>query len=403
MSAHRARFIPELLETHFDELEYLWARRCAALNSPVLTLRDLIDLNERVESHIQGLLAVRSDLPSFIAQRLEEEGRDGVFAAACPLLRLADTAITARVLEAFSTAQGPRLAGLRDALGFAPAGLFAPAMRKAVAQGEPAQAVAAAVVLANQRLLDPATYRLKALLENGVPEIAELAWLAITQCDSANLSAAPTRPYKLGLLHGSPRVRAAAWRAAAWTRQTWALPSLRKLAGQGGDSVALEWLAALGKPEDLPQIMGLVSTLESKADGCALLARFGHPKVLDLIGKWMTGDDIVLASAAGEAFTRLTGADIRGQRKTVPVTTDADEFTREFAPGVWMPDMDKAKAHWQRHKQTLAHGTRWRQGIDLGGECKLQTLAEIDLEARWDAHARAALAGKPLAAPPPIT
>jgi uncharacterized protein (TIGR02270 family) len=402
MSANRARFIPELLETHFEELEYLWARRRAALNSPVLTLRDFIDLNERVESHIQGLLAVRSDLPKFLGHRLEEEGRDGVFAAACPLLCLADAAMTARVLEAFLTAQGPRLAGLRDAFGFAPAGLFASSMRKALTQGEPEMAVAAAVVLANQRLLDPATHRLTALLENEVPDIAELAWLALSHCDSANLSAAPVRPYKLGLLHDSPRVRAAAWQAAAWTRQPWALPTLRKLAGEG-DRVALDWLAVLGRPEDWPQIMGLVSALESKADGCALLARFGHPKVLDLIGKWMMGDDIVLASVAGEAFTRLTGFDIRGQRKTVPVTADADEFTREFAPDVWMPDMDKAKAYWQRHKQSLAHGTRWRQGIDLGGECTLQTLAEIDLEARWDAHARSALAGQPLAAPPPIT
>jgi uncharacterized protein (TIGR02270 family) len=401
MSAHRARFIPELLETHFEELEYLWGRRCAALNSPILTLRDFIDLNERVESHIQGLLAVRTSLPTFLGHRLEEEGRGEVFAAACPLLRLAEAAITARVLEAFSTAQGPRLAGLRDALGFAPAGLFAPAMKKAVSQAKPAQAVAAAVVLANQRLLDPATHRLMALLENEAPEIAGLAWLAITHCDSANLSTAMTRPYKIGLLHDAPRVRAAAWRAAAWTRQPWALPSLRKLAGQG-DRIALDWLAVLGRPEDLPQIIGLVSALESKADGCALLARFGHPKVLDLIGKWMTGEDIVLASTAGEAFTRLTGVDIRGQRKTMPVAANADEFTREFAADVWMPDMDKAKAYWQRHKQTLAQGTRWRHGIDLGGECTLQTLAEVDLEARWDAHARAALVGMPLAAPPPI-
>ncbi|MCX7108939.1 MAG: hypothetical protein NTX45_02185 [Proteobacteria bacterium] len=402
MSANRARFIPDLLETHFEELEYLWGRRRAALTSALLTLRDFIDLNERVEAHIQGLLAVRAYLPKFLVQRLEEEGRDGVFAAACPLLRLSDADTTALLLDTFSTAQGSRLAGLRDAFGFAPAGLFAPNLRKVVMQGGPTHAVAAAGVLANQRLLDPATPRLMNLLEDEAPEVAELAWLAITLCDSANLSTAPVRPFKQGLLHDSPRVRSAAWRAAAWTRQSWALPSLRKLAGQG-DRIALEWLVALGKPEDLQQIMELVFAMESKADGCELLARFGHPKVLDLIGKWMMGEDIVLASAAGDAFARLTGADIRGVRKTAPVAEDADEFTREFAPDVWLPDMNKAKAFWQQHKQTLAGGTRWRQGIDLGGECTLQTLIAVDLEARWDAYARAALAGRPLAAPPPIS
>ena len=158
MSANRARFIPDLLETHFEELEYLWGRRRAALTSALLTLRDFIDLNERVEAHIQGLLAVRAYLPKFLGQRLQEEGRDGVFAAACPLLRLSDADTTALLLDTFSTAQGPRLAGLRDAFGFAPAGLFAPNLRKVVMQGEPTHAVAAAGVLANQRLLDPAFF-----------------------------------------------------------------------------------------------------------------------------------------------------------------------------------------------------------------------------------------------------
>ncbi len=401
MSTNRARFIPDLLETHFEELEYLWGQRRAALKSSQLTLRDFIDLNDRVEAHVQGLLAVRSHLPKFLGQRLEEQGRDGIFAAACPLLRLAEQSTTALVLESFSTAQGQRLAGLRDAFGFAPAGLFAPTLRKLLLQGEPAQAAATAVVLANQRMLDPATPRLMNLLVDETPEIAELAWLAITHCDSSNLATAPARPFKQGLMHESPWVRSAAWRVAAWTRQPWVLTSLRKVA-QPGDRIALEWLIALGQPEDLAQIMGLVFAMENKIDGCALLARFGHPKVLDLLGKWMIAEDIMLASAAGEAFESLTGVDIRGSRKTAPVADDADVFQREFAPEVWLPDLNKAKVFWQQHKQILASGTRWRRGIDLGRDCTLQTLNPIDLEARWDAYARAALAGKPLAAPPPI-
>ena len=401
MSANRARFIPDLLETHFEELEYLWGQRRNALTSAHLSLRNFIDLNDRVESHIQGLLAVRPYLPKFLAQRLHEEGRDGVFAAACPLLRLSDESISAKVLEIFATAQGQRLTGLQDAFSFCPAGLFAPSLRKILKQGESAQAVAAAVVLANQNLLDPATPRLMALLEDENPDLAVLAWLAISLCDPANIATAPVRPYKQGLLHDSPKVRSAAWKAAVWTGQAWVLPSLRKVAQQG-EPIALNWLVAIGIPEDLPQISGLVVAMESKIDACVLLARYGHPKVLDLIGKWMVGDDIVLASAAGDAFERLTGVDIRGLRKTVPVAEDADVFQREFAPDVWLPDMNKAKVYWQQHKQILAGGTRWRRGVDLGGQCTLQTLTDIDLEARWDAYARAALTGKPLAAPPPI-
>jgi len=401
MTAARARFIPELLDTHFEELEYLWGQRRAALHSSLYTLRSFADLTERVEAHIQGLLAVPTALPALLLPRLESEDREGVFAAACPLLRLSDSTQTAAILAAFASAQGPRLAGLRDALSFAPSGQFVMAMRQSLERAEATQAVAAAVVLANQRLLDPASPRLASLLTDESAEIAELAWLATTEADTRSASSTRTRPYQAALAHADPRIRNAALYSAAWTGQSWTLAAVRQIAA-ANDEVGLNWLAVLGHSDDLPALLSHTASLANPAKACRLLARLGHPGVMASLGRSMASTDIALAAEAGEAFTLITGFDVRGQRQTAATPADADEFAREFAPLVWTPDISKAQIYWQQHGSTLSSGTRWRQGLNLGEICPAKILAELDLQARWDAGARAALAGQALCSPPPI-
>jgi len=123
---------------------------------------------------------------------------------------------------------------------------------------------------------------------------------------------------------------------------------------------------------------------------------------LNALVRWMKGEDVAQAAAAGEAFTRITGIDIRGERRTLPVADDADEFEREMAPDVWMPDAEKARALVERRGAEWASGQRWCNGIRLDGELSRETLVQLDLEARWDAAARAALAGRPISAPAPI-
>jgi len=401
ISPTRAQYIPELLETHVEELEFLWGQRRTALHASNYTLRGFAGLTERVEAHIQGLLAIPDALPDLLIPRLSSDDRDAVFAAACPLLRLSDSAMTAQVLSAFANAQGSVLAGLRDAFSFAPSGQFVVAVRQTLENGDSPHAVAAAIILANQRLLDPASPRLANLLQDENPEVATLAWLAATEADARNISSVAPRPYQQALSNTHSSIRKAALFSAAWVKQTWVLPAARQLAATH-DSVGLECLAALGQPEDLHRLLNYVGSLKNPANGYNLLARFGHPGVMETLGKGMSSKDIALAVAAGEAFSLITGFDINGQRQQIPVGPEADEFEQEFAELVWIPDMSKASAYWQQHGKNLSSGARWRQGVNLDGVCNLQTLAEIDLEARWDACTRAAQVGHPISPPPPI-
>lgn len=402
MAVARARHIADLLQVHAEDLAFVWSQRREALVSRKHTPREFGELNERIEAHVQGLLVAEpTTLVSLMQPQLAAPDRDDAFAAAYALLRLAEPSSAHAVVVEFSRATGATLAGLRDALGCAPHALFAAEMLSALDQAKPITAVSAAVVLANHRLLDCQSPRLALLLEDADPWVCELAWRAAAVADATTSQAAPKRPFKHALAHAAPAVRSAGWVAVAWSGQARAMPLLRQLAGEG-DPVALHWLAVLGSDEDAPLLQKAALAMADPAARCALLARFGHPSALNALLRWMDPADVPLAAAAGGAFTRITGADIRGQRTTLPVPDDADEFTREMAPDVWLPDAVKAKALLDRHGAAWAAGRRWCNGVRVDGEVDRELLKQMDFEARWDIAARAAINGRPVSAPPPI-
>lgn len=401
MPVECARYIPDLLQTHAEELGFLWGQHREALQSQRFTLREYGELTERIEAHVQGLMV--ADAPALLTllqPALESPDRDEVFAAAYALLRKGQLA-TSTVLAAFAEAAGPKLAGLRDALGQAPHTFFAAEMQSALDQASPLIAASAAVVLANHRLLEGQSPRLAQLLTDADPMACALAWRAASVVDAKAPQQAPARPFEHALTHDTPAVRSAGWGAVAWSGRIQHLPLLRERT-VGNDPIALHWLSVLGTQDDVPLVQKAALAMEAPAARCALLARFGHPSALNALLRWMAGDDVALAVASGEAFTRITGIDIRGERSTMPVPDDADDFTREMAPAVWLPDQAKARAAMEPHSAEWAAGTRWCKGKRLDVEITREQLIQFDLEARWDTAARAALAGRRLSTPPPI-
>jgi hypothetical protein len=187
----------------------------------------------------------------------------------------------------------------------------------------------------------------------------------------------------------------------AWAGQQRALPALRQ-AASSGDRVALHWLAVLGGEDDVAVVQRAAVALGDVPACCELLVRQGHASSLPALLQWMDGADVVAAAATGQAFTRITGIDVRGRRITAPLPDDADEFTREMAPDLWLPDARKARAELERHGDDWAQGSRWCMGRRVDQSLTREVLAQLDLEARWDAAARAALAGRALSVPPPV-
>ena len=402
MATARTRYIAELLPRHAEDLAFLWGQRRDALQSRRHTLREFAEIGERIEAHAQGLLVPPAGaVAALLAPQLASDDRDEAFAAGYALLRRGDPAITREVVAAFVRATGATLAGLRDAFSLAPLALFAAEMQAALDRARPLTAAAAAAVLANQRVLDGQSVRLDALLEHEDPDVCGWAWRAAGLADARGESPAHTRPYQHALSHPVPWVRSAAWSAAAWSGQVQALPLLRHVAAQG-DAVALHWLAVLGGPEDVPTLQRAALAIDDADARCCLLARFGHPSALNALVRWMGEDDVALAAASGEAFARITGIDLRARRQPLPVPADADEFDREMAPLVWLPDAARARSLMEQRGAEWTQGSRWCRGQRLDAEPAPDQLPAFDLEARWDIGARAALAGRPVCVPPPV-
>jgi uncharacterized protein (TIGR02270 family) len=402
MSRPRARFIADLLQTHLDDLAFLASQRRQALASRQHTLKGFGEINDRIDAHLQGLrVAPASHLLPWLTEKLSSAERDEAFAAAHVLLRLDEAEAAQAVLIAFSRSKGATLAGLRDALSLAPLARTGAEVQSALAHAKPEVAVAAAVVLANHRALDVHEARLASWLQDEDAELALWAWRAVHLADVAAKSPPPMRPLKAGVTHASPAVRHAAWHAAAWIAPAQTLAALRQKA-QGEDPVAWHWLAVLGGPDDAPLIQHAVKATPQAQGQCALLARYGHPMGLNALLRWMDTGDVPLAVAAGEAFTRITAWDIRGERRPLPVSDDADDFARAMAPDVWVPDAARARSLMEQQGQRWQEGTRWCLGKRLDGEVSGDLLLQLDLEARWDVAARAALAGRPCSAPMPV-
>ncbi|NTV96340.1 MAG: hypothetical protein HGA75_13155 [Thiobacillus sp.] len=178
------------------------------------------------------------------------------------------------------------------------------------------------------------------------------------------------------------------------------LPYVRHFAAQG-ESAWLDWLAVLGEESDLGVLMDWVRRPDLGVMRARLLGRFGHPVAIEALLALMQSPDVALAVAAGESFALATGSDVQGARVELPVAADADEFEREFAPKVWLPDLDKARKLWSQRGGTWKEGRRWSRGYEVSGPCSPELVGQVDMQARWEIGVRSALAGNRLVAPPP--
>jgi hypothetical protein len=117
----------------------------------------------------------------------------------------------------------------------------------------------------------------------------------------------------------------------------------------------------------------------------------------------MSSEDPESAVAAGDAFTRMLGADVsssnRGQVPPKEPTGDA-EMDAEFAEDVLLPDPAKAAWVWSAMRERLASAERVSCGEDVSRGASAHQLAGFDLASRWHMSARNRFYG--IAGPSPL-
>jgi hypothetical protein len=160
MIGPKVQMMQDILEEHFEELQFLWGQRQAAFESPAYTLRDLLELEERIEAHVQGLLGGGEQMITFVERSLSEDESLLVFAASYMLLRLNSQTAAQQVMNAFLQAEAGQLDGIRQAMCHGPITMIRDPLREAFAAAPTPIATVAAETLAFHRQLDPEAERL---------------------------------------------------------------------------------------------------------------------------------------------------------------------------------------------------------------------------------------------------
>ena len=396
MAAAKIAFIPDILEEHYEELQFLWSVRQKMLRSPTQYSRDLLQFEERIEAHLQGLLLAGDNLKTIVGGGMASKDPLEAFATAYPFLRSPDQELHHRAIAALADETGPGATGLKEAFCHGSQPSLLEEMQRLLVSPRPQTAVAAAEALAFHNVTDQLPARLTALVQSELPPVRSGAWRV------AGLLGLPldAKAYAQGLRDDDASVRREVLYAAAWAKQHAILDYSRRIAENPvPDHLdGLRLLAILGSVEDFFLIFAAGQSAALGPKRFSVLGSYGHPGVVQIILDGLWDKDPLTAIAAGQAFTTITGVDIRSQKVTEvpldPGQDTSDEFGAEFTAPVVLPDVQKAVAHWQQVGPHFARATRMCAGFDFSAGCAPQALAVATLESRWEAALRESFWGR---------
>jgi uncharacterized protein (TIGR02270 family) len=396
-------FMRDVLDEHYETLEFLWAQRRNRLRSHDITVRDLIESDERIAANTDGLVLAGPDGIEVVAAGLTNGDGSFSLASGYVLLSTGHEPAARTVTHVLKEADPPARDGLRLALCFGPIDHTEAELNAIFREAAAPVALAAAEALAfHGRFEDPGR-RLVTFTDDADASLRCAAWRVATL--AAGGEAAPPlvdrARVERALIDPDAGVRARAFEAAAWSRQPWLVDQCRQSARQASASPGIHEsvmrLAILGGTEDLELIRSLGSDRARGPDRFDLMATFGHPALLEAIIAGFDATAPADAAAAGQAFKRITGIDAgSGMRVTVPPADGSfpDAFEQEFLDEVELPDAERALAALDRIKDRIKDRTRIARCIDVGPGALPPVLDGLDLRSRWETALRMASTGR---------
>jgi uncharacterized protein (TIGR02270 family) len=399
VSAPTLTFIPDILEEHVEEIGFLWGQRRAALRSPIQTKRDLLDLEERIAAHLQGVLAVGDRALPLLEETLASDDEFDAFSAGWALLHADDEATADRVLAAFQEAEGDRINGLADALSQTSLSRGMERIDGIFRSSSGLLSTAAGKVLAFHSSLRPDDELIRSLLADEDPDLRRDGWILVAYV-GASVGA---DSYASAMRDKGPKVRHAAMEAAAWCGEQGILAVCRQLAEEPvpENLDAMQTLAVLGTHDDLPRFKTLGSSVELGSERFGLLAAYGHPSLMELVLDGIGDGDGETAIAAGTAFTRMTGLDIESDDRVqlAPKDEELDAFEMEFVNEAFLPDEEMARRHWEETGPKFGSAVRICQGFDISQDVDPAAFSALDMKSRWSLHLRARFRGQWMGSP----
>ncbi|MDP1861344.1 MAG: hypothetical protein Q8K82_21900 [Gemmatimonadaceae bacterium] len=364
----------DIVEEHFDELDFLWEHREANVFTPDWRLRHLAEHEERAEAHLDGLRLAELHGVDIARARLEGSGTFGATAAALVLWESGDPELRQMLLSKFREGEAEVRNGIRIAFRHLPiAELRVPLL---CAMSDAREVAAAAVdVLTFHRIAVPPFDHLLATDDVVVLKQSLDAAGRARRLHADDFAAAMERP--------ESSVRAAALQAAARAGMPNLVKRCRAAATSGQDPAALSFLGTLGDPRDVVVLEAAVRRPELATTAVAALGAMGRVTAIPLLLELMA--DSTLGVVVTAAYKRITGAEnVEGEKPFPPPPVAEGEDEEEALP----PDPAKAKADWKRRESTMTSDVAWQSGIAVPDGALPPEFGDLPLESRRDLYLR---------------
>lgn len=371
----RPPVLADIVEEHFDELDFLWEHRESNIFTPDWVLSDLAEHEERAEAHLDGLRLAELHAVDLARERLMGEETFAATAATLVLLETGVPELLDLVREALRSAGQEAFHGVRIALRHHRLEPFEAVLRDLSAGSDPLRAAGAADVLAFQRLACPGLERL-VRTEEPVARVLALSAAgrlgALTTDDVRAATASPQADVRKAAFEAAARMgmpELAAYGRAAATREV------------DPDPEAVALLGVLGNAADVATLHTLVARPELAEAAVGALGALGRVEAVPLLLE-LTADD-ALGIPATAAYRRVTGADdVEGEKPFPPPEVAEGEDEEEALP----PDPAKARADWERRASLLPPSSRWQRGFPVSDGYLPPEFDALTLECRRDVY-----------------
>ena len=382
MGQQSRRTMDDILEEHLEELDFLWEQRERMVFAPDWTIRQLADLEERAEAHLDGL-RIGEPRSVELARPLLGGERGAATAAALTLLAIGSGELAAEVMRALGEVKPGAADGIRIALRHADVSALVDRLYEMAMGSDPFRRAVAADVLAFHRLRPPP--ELERLLVHDDPAVQRLGWGAVGRFGRP-LAA---RDVEQALRSDDTLVRRLALEAAARARLKETLTICRKsAAGPRRVPEAVAFLGVIGDADDVTVLRAALADAEAATAALAGLGALGVPAAVPLLLQAMARPDV--AAEAGEAFVRLAGVDEIwidapvAAAQSANAEDDGEDDRRA-------PDPAKAQAIWEGLTKGHPPVQRWQAGVDVSSMPLSAALGVLPLAIRRDVYLRARL------------
>nr|WP_225937355.1 TIGR02270 family protein [Myxococcus sp. RHSTA-1-4] len=351
-----------MVELHAGEAAFLWTRRARAVEAPNYRLKDLVQLDGRLEAHLDGLRTAGEKGWEKCVSALDVPGPGEVFAAGVLACERRDSERMGAVVNVALEAPEWQRAWV-SALGWLPFADAIPVLESLLEENAPEVRRLGVAGACAQRwelgphlgpALDDENAPLRACALEAVGLLARGDLLpkvqrALTDEDEQCRFAAAWTLVRLGLRTGPVLSLLQAFADPAGRLARRAISTALRCMPQ---VQAKAWYSRLREEPQSRRLAAIAAGVLGDAE-----------HVMDLLS-WMA--EPAVAREAGEAFALITGIDLAwegldGEAPLEEVTVEDETAERESEDLPW-PAVEKVAAWWHQHQRDFSRGTRYLMG-----------------------------------------